>query len=133
MNIYDGRLNTITALIGTYFTWLFGAWEEVLAILLTLMLIDYLFGVIKGFVLKKLSSNVGFKGIVKKSGILVIVAVAALLDRLINNGDWIFKTLVCYFYIANEALSITENCAAIGLPIPNKIKEALEQLGKESK
>ncbi|HFL3860701.1 TPA: holin family protein [Clostridioides difficile] len=133
MNIYDGRLNTITALIGTYFTWLFGAWEEVLAILLTLMLIDYLFGVIKGFVLKKLSSNVGFKGIAKKSGILVIVAVAALLDRLINNGDWIFKTLVCYFYIANEALSITENCAAIGLPIPNKIKEALEQLGKENK
>lgn len=61
------------------------------------------------------------------------MAVAALLDRLINNGDWIFKTLVCYFYIANEALSITENCAAIGLPIPNKIKEALEQLGKESK
>ncbi|MCC0650349.1 phage holin family protein [Clostridioides sp. ZZV15-6598] len=133
MNIYDGKLNTITALIGTYFTWLFGAWEEVLAILLTLMLIDYLFGVIKGFVLKKLSSNVGFKGIAKKSGILVIVAVAALLDRLINNGDWIFKTLVCYFYIANEALSITENCAAIGLPIPNKIKEALEQLGKENK
>ncbi|MCC0646374.1 MULTISPECIES: phage holin family protein [unclassified Clostridioides] len=133
MNIYDGRLNTITALIGTYFTWLFGTWEEVLAILLTLMLIDYLFGVIKGFVLKKLSSNVGFKGIAKKSGILVIVAVAALLDRLINNGDWIFKTLVCYFYIANEALSITENCAAIGLPIPNKIKEALEQLGKENK
>ncbi|EQF28855.1 TPA: holin family protein [Clostridioides difficile] len=133
MNIYDGKLNAITAVIGTYFTWLFGAWEEVLAILLTLMLIDYLFGVIKGFVLKKLSSNVGFKGIAKKSGILVIVAVAALLDRLINNGDWIFKTLVCYFYIANEALSITENCAAIGLPIPNKIKEALEQLGKENK
>ncbi|PBH84469.1 hypothetical protein BGU59_09790 [Clostridioides difficile] len=133
MSIYDGKLNAITALIGTYFTWLFGAWEEVLAILLTLMLIDYLFGVIKGFVLKKLSSNVGFKGIAKKSGILVIVAVAALLDRLINNGDWIFKTLVCYFYIANEALSITENCAAIGLPIPNKIKEALEQLGKENK
>lgn len=133
MSIYDGKLNAITALIGTYFTWLFGAWEEVLAILLTLMLIDYLFGVIKGFVLKKLSSNVGFKGIAKKSGILVIVAVAALLDRLINNGDWIFKTLVCYFYIANEALSITENCAAIGLPVPNKIKEALEQLGKENK
>ncbi|MCC0639874.1 MULTISPECIES: phage holin family protein [unclassified Clostridioides] len=133
MNIYDGKLNTITALIGTYFTWLFGTWEEVLAILLTLMLIDYLFGVIKGFVLKKLSSSVGFKGIAKKSGILVIVAVAALLDRLINNGDWIFKTLVCYFYIANEALSITENCAAIGLPVPARIKEALEQLRKGNK
>ncbi|WP_394869954.1 phage holin family protein [Clostridioides difficile] len=133
MSIYDGKLNAITALIGTYFTWLFGAWEEVLAILLTLMLIDYLFGVIKGFVLKKLSSNVGFKGIAKKSGILVIVAVAALLDRLINNGDWVFKTLVCYFYIANEALSITENCAAIGLPVPARIKESLEQLRKENK
>ncbi|ENY8299936.1 toxin secretion/phage lysis holin [Clostridioides difficile] len=95
--------------------------------------VDYIFGIIKGFVLKKLSSNVGFKGIAKKSGILVILAVAALLDRLINNGDWIFKTLVCYFYIANEALSITENCAAIGLPVPARIKEALEQLRKGNK
>ncbi|HBG1246819.1 phage holin family protein [Clostridioides sp. ES-S-0001-02] len=133
MSIYDGKLNTIIALIGTYFTWIFGAWGEVLAILITLMVADYLFGLIKAFVLKTLSSSIGFRGIAKKSGILVIVAVAALLDRLINGGDWIFKTLVCYFYIANEALSILENCSVIGLPIPAKIKDALEQLREENK
>ena len=50
------------------------------------------------------------------------------LDRLMNTGTWIFRTLVCYFYIANEGISLLENCAALGLKVPDKLKEALGQL-----
>jgi len=56
-----------------------------------------------------------------------------MLDRLINTGSWVFRTLVCYFYIANEGISILENCAQLGLPIPDKLKEALVQLKEGNK
>ena len=57
---------------------------------------------------------------------------AVLLDRLINTGTWVFRTLICYFYIANESISLLENCSALGLPIPEQLKDALAQL-KEKK
>lgn len=56
------------------------------------------------------------------------IIVAVMLDRLLNTGTWVFRTLVCYFYIANEGISLLENCAGLGLPIPSKIKDALAQL-----
>nr|MCM0168169.1 phage holin family protein [Paeniclostridium ghonii] len=92
------------------------------------MLIDYLTGLIRGYVTDKLSSNTGFKGIVKKSVMLIVLIVSVLLDRLINNSTWVFRTLICYFYIANEGISILENCTALGLPVPSRLAEALEQL-----
>jgi len=120
--------NTLVAGTGTFLTWLFGAWDTALAILVLFIILDYATGVIKGYIKKELSSDVGFKGIARKAIILVVLIVAVALDRLLNTGTWVFRTLVCYFYIANEGLSILENCGSLGLPLPAKIKDALVQL-----
>ncbi|MCX0377964.1 phage holin family protein, partial [Clostridium perfringens] len=64
--------------------------------------------------------------------IFTILIVAVMLDRLLNTGNWIFRTLVCYFYIANEGISIIENASELGVPVPSKLKNALIQL-KEDK
>ena len=128
MNIYDERFNIAIAGIGTLLTWLFGAWDIALMVLVCFMVLDYLTGLIKAYLTKKLSSNIGLHGIARKSVILIVLIMSVMLDRILNSGTWVFRTLVCYFYIANEGLSVLENCSVIGLPIPNKIQEALEQL-----
>ena len=110
------------------FTWLFGAWDTPLGILVLFMALDYFTGVLRGYINKDLSSNVGLHGIARKAVIFVVLIVAVALDRLLNMGNWLFRSLVCYFYIANEGLSLLENCASLGLPIPDKILDALVQL-----
>lgn len=116
------------AILGTIFTWLFGAWDTPLGILVLFMALDYATGVLRGYINKELSSNTGLKGIARKAVIFVVLIVAVALDRLLNMGNWLFRSLVCYFYIANEGLSLLENCASLGLPIPDKILDALVQL-----
>ncbi|MBQ3421707.1 MAG: phage holin family protein [Romboutsia sp.] len=116
------------AIIGTIFTWLFGAWDMALIVLISFMVLDYITGLIKGWNNKSLSSHIASKGIARKSLIFIVLIVAVLLDRLLNTGTWVFRTLVYYFYIANEGISLLENCAELGVPIPDKIKETLVQL-----
>lgn len=133
MDIYNEKMNTFIAFLGTIFTWLFGSWDIPLIILITFMILDYLTGLIRAYVNKELSSNEGFKGIAKKSVIFVVLILAVSLDRLLNTGTWLFRTLIAYFYIANEGLSILENCVAIGLPFPSQLVDALEQLKQGQK
>lgn len=116
------------AATGTGFTWLFGAWDTALIVLICFMVLDYTTGVTRAWINQAVSSDVGLKGIARKSVILVVLIVAVLLDRLLNTGSWVFRTLVCYFYIANEGISLLENCAGLGLPIPEKLSQALGQL-----
>lgn len=116
------------ALVFTWLTWLFGAWDTVICILILFMVLDYITGVLRGYINRELSSDVGLKGIARKTIILIVLIVAVALDRLMNTGNWIFRTLVCYFYIANEGISLIENCGALGVPIPDKLKSALVQL-----
>ena len=123
---------TITAL-GTGFTWLFGAWDTAVAVLVFFMIADYMSGIICGYINKELSSDVGLKGISRKFLILLVLMGAVALDRLTNTGQWVFRTLVCYFYIANEGLSLLENAARLGLPVPEKIKDTLIQLKEGNK
>lgn len=127
------NLKFIVSILGTVFTFLFGAWDTALGILILFMVLDYITGLIKGYVTKELSSNIGLHGLARKSIILIVLIVAVALDRLLENGNWLFRTLVAYFYIANEGLSILENCAKLGLPVPQKVLDALAQLkeGKE--
>ena len=87
---------------------------------------------IKAYNTKTLSSSIGFKGILKKVGILIIVMLAVLVDRVtLDNGG--VRTLVIYYFVANEGLSILENLALSGLPIPKKLKDALKVIKKENK
>ena len=126
-------LKTIVAAIGTGFTWLFGTWDTALIVLVCFMSLDYCTGLLRGYINKELSSDIGLKGIARKAVIFIVLIVAVLLDRLLNTGTWVFRTLVCYFYIANEGLSLLENCCQLGLPIPDAIKDALEQLKEGNK
>lgn len=124
---------TIIAAIGTGFTYLFGTWDTALMVLIVFMVLDYCTGLLRGYINKELSSDVGLKGIARKCVIFVVLIVAVLLDRLLNTGNWVFRTLVAYFYIANEGISLLENCASLGLPIPTKLKDALAQLKEGEK
>jgi toxin secretion/phage lysis holin len=119
---------TLIAVIGTICTWLFGAWDTPIGILILFMVLDYITGFTRGYVNKELSSDIGLKGIARKVIILIVLIVAVGLDRLLNTGTWLFRSLICYFYIANEGLSLLENCASLGVPIPSKILDALAQL-----
>ena len=126
-------IKSIIAVMGTCITWLFGIWDTAIIVLLVFMVLDYITGLIKAYVNKEISSDVGLKGIARKSLILIVIIVAVLLDRLLNAGTWLFRTLICYFYIANEGISLLENCAHLGLPIPDNLKEALVQLQSGNK
>lgn len=122
------------AVLGTLLTWLLGTWDMALKILITFMIVDYVTGLIKGWYTKELSSDVGLKGIARKFLIVLVLIVAVLLDRLLSQGTWVFRTLACYFYIANEGMSILENTSELGVPWPKSIKDALAQLrDKENK
>ena len=118
----------VVAIVGTALTWLFGAWDTVLMVLVCFMVLDYCTGVVRAFINKEVSSDIGLKGIARKAVILIVLIVAVLLDRLLNTGTWVFRTIVCYFYIANEGISLLENCAGLGLPVPERIQNALIQL-----
>ena len=119
--------------VGTGLTWFFGTWDTTLAVLVCFMVLDYVTGLLRAYVNKEVSSDVGLKGIARKAVIFVVLIVAVLLDRLLNTGNWVFRTLICYFYIANESISLLENCSTLGLPIPEKLKEALAQLKEGEK
>lgn len=128
MDNFLNYFKLIIAAVGTGITWLFGAWDTALIVLVSFMVLDYATGLMRAWINKEVSSDVGLKGIARKAVIFVVLIVAVLLDRLLNTGTWVFRTLICYFYIANEGISLLENCASIGLPIPDKLKDALAQL-----
>lgn len=116
------------AVMGTLLTWLLGTWDMALKVLITFMIVDYVTGLIKGWYTKELSSDIGLKGIARKFLIVLVLIVAVLLDRLLSEGTWVFRTLACYFYIANEGISILENIIVLGVPVPEQLKNALAQL-----
>lgn len=125
-------LSAIISVTATTFVWLVGGIDVALQCLLVAIVIDYVSGIIKAYNTKTLSSNIGFRGILKKVGILLIVMLAVLVDRVtIDNGG--IRTLVIYYFVANEGLSILENLAQAGLPIPKSLKNALKVIKKENK
>ena len=132
MNNMEKVFNTAVAILATFFTYLFGGWDLALKILITFMVLDYVTGVIYAYVIKTLNREVGFRGLIKKCMILAVLIVGVELDRMLGNGGtWVFRTLVAYFYIANEGISLLENISNLGIPIPNKIKTGLEQLNND--
>ena len=122
---------SILSMIATAFVYIIGGIDVALISLLIVIIIDYISGLIKAYVLKELSSKVGFKGILKKFGILLIVALSVIVDKIAGQTGAI-RTLVIYYFVANEGLSILENLAQSGLPIPKVIKKALIALKENS-
>ncbi len=126
-------IKVIVMTLGTGLTWLLGTWDTAIVVLILFMALDYATGLLRAWINKEVSSDIGLRGIARKAVIFVVLIVAVMLDRLLNTGTWVFRTLVCYFYIANEGISLLENCAGLGLPIPEKIKDALAQLKEGEK
>lgn len=122
------KIKWITVSFGTVATYLIGGFDDILFFLVIAMCLDYISGVVKAWYLQDVSSRIGYKGIVKKVMIFFILIVAVQLDRTTGVGTPIFRTMVCWFFIANEGISILENCGAMGLPIPEKLKQALTQI-----
>lgn len=112
-------------------TYLYGGWSDIIALLVLLIVIDYLSGFAVAYSNGKLSSSQGFKGITKKILMLLIVALAFRIDIVLNT-EIIFLASV-WFYIANELLSITENAGKLGVPIPPSILKGIEVLKGKNK
>ena len=123
--------NAIISAIATTFLYLIGGLDIAISCLLIAIILDYISGIIKAFVNKNLSSEIGFKGILKKVGVLIVVMLAVLVDRVAGETGAI-RTLVIYYFVANEGLSIIENIGEAGVPIPKKLKDALKILKKET-
>ena len=121
----------ITA-IGGWIGWFLGGVDGMLIALIVLMALDYISGVMCAIEDKKLSSAVGFKGIAKKVLILMLVGVANILDTNVVGGGAVLRGAVICFYLSNEGLSLLENAAYLGLPIPDKLREILAQLHNRS-
>ena len=117
----------ITA-IGGWIGWFLGGVDGMLIALIVLMALDYVSGVMCAVEDKKLSSAIGFKGICKKVQILMLVGVANILDVNVVGSGAILRGAVICFYLSNEGLSLLENAAYPGLPVPAKLKAILSQL-----
>ncbi len=124
--------NGIIATVGTALTYLIGGWNTSLKILAIFIIMDYLTGIMNGFVNRKLSSSVGFNGLLRKAAIFFVIIIANQLDIAVSNDNSLFRTMACYFYIANEGISITENIALLGIPLPEFIVKTLNKLKEES-
>lgn len=119
--------------VGGFMGWFLGGLDGFLYALIMFVAIDYLTGLMAAYVQKKISSEVGFRGICRKVAIFCLVGVGHVLDtQVIQNGS-VLRTAVIFFYLSNEGISIIENIAIIGLPVPKKLKDVLEQLRDDEK
>jgi len=117
----------ITA-VGGFLGWFLGGTDGFLYALVVFVGIDYITGVMCAIADKKLSSEIGAKGIFKKVLIFILVGISHILDTQILGNKGALRTATIFFYLSNEGISILENAAHIGLPIPEKLKAVLEQL-----
>ena len=123
-------ITDIASVILTTFVYLVGGFDIAIQSLLIVMVVDYLTGIASAIYNKELSSKIGFKGIIKKFSYLLVVALSVVIDNLTGQSGLI-RTLVIYFFVANDGLSIIENMAEMGVKLPEKLIDALEQIKKK--
>ncbi|MCX4337402.1 MAG: phage holin family protein [Bacteroidales bacterium] len=132
MKEFWNTIQLIFTAIGGWLGWFLGGCDGLLYALIAFVAIDYITGVMCAVIDHRLSSEVGFKGIFKKVLIFLLVGVANILDVQVIGTGCVLRTAVIFFYISNEGVSLLENAAYLGLPIPEKIKTVLEQLHSRS-
>lgn len=125
--------NTIKVILASFtslFSFLFGNFDFLLKALLVLMIIDYITGLCKAFIQKKVNSSVGGEGIIKKVVYLSMVTVSVIIDQLlVSNGN--IRLIVITTFIINEILSILENSSEMGIKVPKILNDALEKIAKK--
>lgn len=128
-------VDLIIGIIGSFISYLFGGWNTMIQTLLLFMILDYLTGIIVAGVFHKssksasgaLSSKAGFKGLAKKIVILIVICLSYRIDIMLNLNNTLYS-IVVIAYIANESISILENAIAMGIPVPKKLEEAIENM-----
>lgn len=108
-------------------SYLYGDMNGLIVALFVAIVLDYVTGLVKAGILHELSSEIGFKGILKKMLILMVVALAHVIDNCVGSGET-WRNIAIVFYICNEGISILENAVACGLPVPDKLKDVLESI-----
>ena len=121
-------MQIVLAAVGGWLGYFLGGCDGLVYALILFVAADYVTGVMCAAVDKRLSSEIGFKGICKKVLIFVLVGLANILDVQIIGTGCVLRTAVIFFYISNEGVSLLENAAHLGLPVPEKLKDILQQL-----
>ena len=120
------------AALGGFLGWYLGGASDFLYALVGFVAADYITGVLCAFVEHRLSSAVGARGIAKKVSIFVLVGIGHLIDAYVLRDGEVLRTALIFFYIANEGISLIENAAALGLPVPAILRNALEKIKDKS-
>lgn len=132
MKEFWNMVQVIFTAIGGWLGYFLGGCDGLIIALVVFVAVDYLTGILCAVADKSLSSEVGFKGIAKKVVIFMLVGVANILDVEVIGTGSVLRTAVIFFYLSNEGISILENSAHLGLPIPKKLKDVLEQIHDRS-
>lgn len=128
MKEFWNSIQLVLAAVGGWLGWFLGGCDGLLYALLVFTIVDYITGIMCAIADKTLSSEVGFKGICRKVLIFALVGIANVLDVQVIGTGSILRTASIFFYISNEGVSLLENSAHLGLPIPEKLKDVLAQL-----
>ncbi len=129
--VHDFKI--MLGMLGGVLGWLLGGFDSLAYVLVIFVSIDYSTGVLLAIYERRISSEIGFKGICKKALILTLIALGNLIDQYIICSGSALRTMLIMFYLSNEGISILENAAKIGLPFPQKLKDVLVQLGNTDK
>ena len=132
MKEFWNTIQLIFTAVGGWLGYFLGGCDGLLYALIAFVVIDYITGVMCAINDKTLSSEVGFRGICRKVLIFLLVGIANILDAQVIGTGSVLRTAVIFFYISNEGVSLLENAAHLGLPVPKKIKTVLEQLHDRS-
>lgn len=132
MKEFWNGIQFVFSVIGGWLGYFLGGCDGILLALIIFVVMDYITGVMCAITDKKLSSEVGFKGICKKVLIFILVGIANILDVQVIGTGSVLRSAIIFFYISNEGVSLLENAGHLGLPIPEKIKVVLEQLHDRS-
>ena len=132
MKEFWNTIQVVIAGIGGWLGYFLGGCDGLLYALIAFVVIDYITGVMCAIAEKKLSSEVGFKGICRKVLIFLLVGIGNIIDVQVMGAPGVLRTAVIFFYLSNEGVSLLENAAHLGLPVPDAIKKVLEQLHDKS-
>ena len=132
MKEFWNTIQLIFAAVGGWLGYFLGGCDGLLYALIAFVAIDYITGVMCAISDKTLSSEVGFKGICRKVLIFLLVGIANIIDVQVLGAPGVLRTAVIFFYLSNEGVSLLENAAHLGLPVPDAIKTVLEQLHDRS-
>ena len=133
MKEFWNAIQVAFAAVGGWLGWFLGGCDGLLYALIAFVVIDYITGVMCAIADKTLSSAVGFKGLCRKVLIFCLVGIGHVLDLYVIQTGSVLRTAIIFFYISNEGISLLENSAHLGLPIPEKLKAVLEQLHDKSR